>query len=122
MEPRIRYAKTADGVNIAFWEAGEGRPLVWGPATPFSHVQLEWTIPQIRSIYERLLASGYRLVRYDPRGIGLSDRNPGHHFSLEARVRDLSAVVDALSLDQFTLCGSGDGGMEAIAYAAARIP
>ena len=42
MEPRIQYAKTADGVSIAFWTLGEGQPLVQMSSLPFSHIQLEW--------------------------------------------------------------------------------
>ena len=42
MEPRIQYAKTEDGVNIAYWTLGKGSPLVYMPAGPLSHIQLEW--------------------------------------------------------------------------------
>ena len=44
MEPRIQYAKTKDGVSIAYYAVGEGRPLVLMPF-PFSHLQLDWEIP-----------------------------------------------------------------------------
>ncbi len=53
MEPRIQYAKTEDGVSIAFWTLGEGMPLVSMPH-PFSHLQLDWEIPEFRSWEERL--------------------------------------------------------------------
>jgi hypothetical protein len=42
MEPRIQYAKTKDGVSIAFWTLGEGMPMVYMPDLPFSHIQMEW--------------------------------------------------------------------------------
>src|SRR3989304_5317123 len=45
MEPRIQYAKTKDGVSIAVWTLGEGRPLVFMPTLPFSNAQLEWNDP-----------------------------------------------------------------------------
>src|SRR3989304_1516758 len=70
MEPRIRYAQTTDGVNIAFWTLGEGLPFVCMPAM-FSHVQLEWQYPGVRRWYERL-ARGGMLVRDDGRGGGRS--------------------------------------------------
>ena len=74
MEPRIQYAKTSDGVNIAYWTLGEGLPLVIMPAGIFSHIQLEWQAPELRRWYERL-SETRRLVRYDDRGVGLSDRD-----------------------------------------------
>ena len=45
MEPRIQYARTSDGVNIAFWTLGKGPPLVTGPGG-ISHCQLEWNIAE----------------------------------------------------------------------------
>ena len=45
MEPRIQYAKTTDGVSIAFWTLGEGMPLVHMPLL-LSHIQLEWEIAE----------------------------------------------------------------------------
>jgi hypothetical protein len=48
MEPRIQYAQTADGVSIAFWTLGEGMPLVHIPNFPFSHIQMEWQMPEWR--------------------------------------------------------------------------
>jgi class 3 adenylate cyclase/pimeloyl-ACP methyl ester carboxylesterase len=116
MEPRIQYAQTADGVSIAFWTLGEGIPLVWIMALPFSHVQLEWQMPGIRRWYERL-AQRRKLVRYDGRGSGLSDRDVTD-YSLDAHVLDLEAVVDRLGLEQFDLFAIYHGGPVAIAYAA----
>ena len=54
MEPRIQYAQTKDGVNIAFWTLGEGMPLVQMPLIPWTHIQLEWQWPEMRAWYERL--------------------------------------------------------------------
>ena len=53
MERRIRYAKTADGVSIAFWTVGEGMPLVYLAGGPWSHIEL-WQVPECRRWYERL--------------------------------------------------------------------
>ena len=118
MEPRIQYAQTADGVSIAFWTLGEGAPLVVMPTIPFSHIQLEWQIPEYRHWYE-LLAEGRRLIRYDGRGAGLSDRDVSG-FSLDAFVMDLEAVVERLGLDNFALFAAIHSGPVGITYAARR--
>ena len=73
MEPRIQYAKTSDGVNIAYWTLGEGPSLVQTPPIPFSQVQLAAQMPEDRE-WGRFATSNRRLVRYDARGTGLSDR------------------------------------------------
>ncbi|UCH87323.1 MAG: alpha/beta fold hydrolase [Dehalococcoidia bacterium] len=116
MEPRIQYAQTADGVSIAYWTLGEGMPFVQMPDLPWSHIQLEWQMPDWRSWYERLVEKR-KLVRYDRRGSGLSDRIVGD-YSLEAHVLDLEAVVDRLGLESFALLAGLHAGPVAIAYAA----
>jgi len=115
MEPRIQYAKTTDGVSIAFWTLGEGEPLVFMPTIPFSNIQLEWQIPETRSWYERL-AQKRRLVRFDSRGTGLSEHNLD--VSLDGLVLDLEAMVGRLRLERFALFGVVHSGPVAIAYAA----
>ncbi len=117
MEPRIQYAQTKDGVSIAFWTIGEGAPFVHMPMM-FSHIQLEWQWPDVRRWYERL-AEKRKLVRYDGRGTGLSERDVSD-YSLDARVLDLEAIVDRLGLERFALWGTHDWGPVAIAYAARR--
>jgi class 3 adenylate cyclase/pimeloyl-ACP methyl ester carboxylesterase len=118
MEPRIQYAKTSDGVNIAYCVMGEGQPLVyasnmWGDIHCYLHNE-----PTRREV-DRLIASGWQVVRYDLRGMGSSDRDVTD-FSLAARVKDLEAVVDHAKIDRFALCGYGEGGPVAIAYAVDR--
>ena len=116
MEPRIQYARTSDGVSIAFWTLGEGEPVVWILTPPFSHIQLEWQWPVARRAYEKL-AQRRKLVRYDGRGSGLSDRDDAT-FSLETHLLDLEAVIEALGLQRLALLAYGDAGPVAIAYAA----
>jgi class 3 adenylate cyclase len=116
MEPRIQYAKTEDGVNIAYWTLGEGLALVQTPPVPFTQVQLDQQVPEDRGWNEFLLVQR-RLIRYDARGTGLSDRDPSD-LSLNALVADLEAVVDSLGLETFALWGMITGGPVAIAYAA----
>ncbi len=115
MEPRIQYAQTKDGVSIAYWTLGEGMPLVVMPNIPFGHIQLEWQIAEYRDWYQRM-AQGRRLVRYDGRGQGLSDRDVTE-YSLDAWLLDLEAVVDHLGLESFALFAPLHSGPVAIAYA-----
>jgi class 3 adenylate cyclase len=117
MEPRIQYAKTADGVNIAFWTLGKGMPYLV-PDVPFSHIQLEWQMPGWRRWYERL-AEKRMLVRYDGRGTGLSERSVGD-YSLDAHMLDLEAVVDRLGVQRFALSGSSAAWPIAVACATRR--
>lgn len=116
MEPRIQYATTADGVSIAYWAIGEGVPLVEPPpALPWSHIELEWQIPEWRHWYEHM-AESFRIVRYDNRGSGLSSGEVGGDI-LENHVRDLEAVVDRLGLETFALFGIYGNAAIAIEYA-----
>ena len=115
MEPRIQYAQTKDGVSIAFWTLGEGTPLVYLPWGGVGHLQLEWQYPEFRRWYERL-AEKRMLVRYDAAGTGLSDRDV-IDLSLEARVRDVEAVVDRLGVEKFALVGLLHSGLAAVMYA-----
>jgi len=117
MEPRIQYATTADGVSIAFSTVGDGLPLVMPPpALPWSHVELEWQIPDWRHFYEHL-AERFRVVRYDNRGAGLSDKDvPDYTF--DALLSDMEAVIDRLGLERVALFGTFYTAPLAIAYAA----
>ena len=111
MEPRIQYAKTKDGVSIAFSTHGEGRPFVGMVGPPFSHVSLDrqrW--------YERM-GRGKMLIRYDPRGTGLSERKVTD-YSLDGYLLDLEAVVEHLGLERFALFAMHMAGMVAVSYAA----
>ena len=115
MEPRIQYAQTEDGVSIAYAASGQGPPLV---VCPFSWEQfsLAQRVPSWHAMIERL-GKGRLLVQYDSRGTGLSERNV-KDFSLEARLRDLEAVVRAARIRRFALYGTLLFGQVAIAYAA----
>jgi class 3 adenylate cyclase/pimeloyl-ACP methyl ester carboxylesterase len=117
MEPRIQYATTRDGVSIAYWDMGEGIPIVMPPpAAPFSHLGLEWEIPEWRHLHEHLLEN-HRLIRFDTQGAGLSDRLVPDDYT-EAEQRSLEAVVDHIGLERFALYGVYYGGTTIIEYAA----
>ena len=115
MEPRIQYAKTNEGVSIAYWTLGQGSPLVYLAGGPWHHIEL-WDVPECRQWYERL-AQGHMLIRYDVRGTGSSDRDV-EDYSLDAHISDLEAVVDRLGLAKFDLIAATDAGPVAISYAA----
>ncbi|HXF51631.1 MAG TPA: adenylate/guanylate cyclase domain-containing protein [Dehalococcoidia bacterium] len=115
MEQEIRFCTTADGVRIAYATFGQGPPLV-RVAGWFSHLEFEWGQPHFLWRSLEALADSHLIVRYDGRGMGLSDRDIAD-FSVEAKLRDLEAVVDVLGLERFSLLGQSEGGATAIAYA-----
>jgi class 3 adenylate cyclase len=116
MEQQIRYAKTEDGVDIAFTTYGDGVPLVIPPNLTLTHVIEEAQHPLTRGFYERL-SRRLQLIRYDPRGLGMSQRD-AIDFSGEAGERDLAAVVNKLGLDRFALYGHVLAGETPMAFAA----
>ncbi len=112
----MQYAKTSDGLNIAFCALGKGPALLQVPAlTVPTHIQLEWRIQAARTWYERLSLK-HRLILYDIRGCGSSQRDV-MDYSLDATVRDIEAVTERLALDRFALYGFYLGAATAIACA-----
>jgi class 3 adenylate cyclase len=111
MEQQIRFCKTSDGVRIAYAIAGEGPPVVFVLGW-FTHLEFMW---QTASSGFEPAAENHLLVRYDGRGMGLSDRDV-QDFSLDAQLMDLEAVVDALRLRRCALLAWSQGGATAIAY------
>ena len=118
MEQELGFCTTSDGVSIAYATIGDGTPLVYANGFP-GHLSSEWEKPHARDMLENL-AQGFTLIRYDMRGSGLSDREPGE-LSFENWLLDLEAVVDSLKLEGFPLLSLGFlAGPIAIAYAAAH--
>jgi pimeloyl-ACP methyl ester carboxylesterase/DNA-binding CsgD family transcriptional regulator len=111
----IRFARSADGVGIAYAVHGSGPPLLID-ACWLSHLQFDWQSPVWRH-YLVELGRIATVVRYDERGHGLSDRGVTDH-GLEARVADLEAVADDAGLERFALLAMAQGGPVAIEYAA----
>ncbi len=112
---QVRFCRAPDGVRVAYASHGSGPPLVvvscW-----LSHLQHDWQSPVWRHFLDDLGAIT-TLVRYDERGFGLSDWDVTD-FSLEARVRDLEAVIEALGFERFALLGMSGNSPVALAYAA----
>jgi pimeloyl-ACP methyl ester carboxylesterase/DNA-binding CsgD family transcriptional regulator len=112
---KIRFARSHDGVRLAWASSGQGWPLIKA-ATWLSHLEYDWESP----VWKHLLAAlsrRHRFVRYDERGCGLSDWDvPANDF--ESWVRDLETVVDMVGAPQVALLGISQGAAIVIAYAA----
>jgi pimeloyl-ACP methyl ester carboxylesterase/DNA-binding CsgD family transcriptional regulator len=111
----IRFARSADGVGIAYAVHGSGPPLLIDKCW-LSHLQFDWQSPVWRH-YLVELGRIATVIRYDERGYGLSDRDVTDH-SLQARVADLEAVADDAGIERFALLAMAQGGPVAIEYAA----
>ena len=110
----VRFCRAPDGVQIGYAVHGAGPPLVVNTCW-LSHLQHDWKSPVWRHFVEELGGIA-TVIRYDERGYGLSDWDV-EDLSLEARISDLEAVVDAAGLDPFALLGMSQGGPVAISYA-----
>jgi pimeloyl-ACP methyl ester carboxylesterase len=117
LEQQIRFTTTSDGVSLAYATLGHG-PCIVRVLGHFTHLEVEWEWPDLRRFWD-CLASQHTVVRYDGRGMGLSDRFEGE-FTEETRQRDLEAVVDALGDRQVVLLGISEGGWTAAQYAVAH--
>jgi class 3 adenylate cyclase len=111
--PETRYAKSGN-VNIAYQVAGDG-PFDLVHVPPFvSNLELQWEDPAERRYFERL-ASFSRLIMFDKRGTGLSDRVAV--ATLEERMDDLRAVMDAAGSERAAVYGGSEGGALSILFA-----
>jgi DNA-binding winged helix-turn-helix (wHTH) protein/pimeloyl-ACP methyl ester carboxylesterase len=113
----IQFCRTKDGINIALASVGTGPPLVALP-TWLSDLAHDWQSP-IRAPLWRFLADRVRLISYDGRGFGYSDREVAE-ISSSTFALDLEAVVDALDLHDYTLLGLSQAASTAITHAAAH--
>ncbi len=116
MDPRVQYATTSDGVSIAYWTMGEGPTIVIPPNLVTSHLELEWQIVSRRAVYEGL-SHGLQVVRYDCRGMGMSQRD-AIDYSTDAASRDLEAVLGRIGVDQFSIMRLPSSGDLPFVYAA----
>jgi class 3 adenylate cyclase len=109
-----RYARSGD-VHIAHQVVGEGPlDIVWIPSLAH-HVELNWDNPPVARFLHSLAELG-RLIVFDKRGTGMSDRVSGD--TLEARMDDIRAVMDAAASEQAILAALGEGGPLAMLFAA----
>jgi pimeloyl-ACP methyl ester carboxylesterase/class 3 adenylate cyclase len=115
MPPETHYAASGD-VNIAYQVVGDGPiDLVFVPGF-VSHLDLQWADPRIARFLEKL-ASFSRLILFDKRGTGLSDPVAGP-ASLEDRMDDVRAVMDAAGSERAALFGLSEGGPMSVMFAA----
>jgi DNA-binding CsgD family transcriptional regulator len=114
--PAVQYVTTSDGVSIAYATSGEGYPLVFMPSQ-FSHIEIYWTQKTFMFPWLQGLAARFRLVQYDSRGQGMSQRGLSERLTLANLSRDLEAVVERLGLDRFHLMASQWAVHTAVQYA-----
>src|SRR4051812_25668268 len=110
----ITFCRPSNGINLAVASVGEG-PVVVRAAHWATSIEYDWQLPMTGGLLQRL-AKNFRVVRYDGRGIGLSDRTVST-LSFETMLDDLAATVDGLKLQRFALLGISGGAATAIAYA-----
>jgi class 3 adenylate cyclase len=119
MRPQTRYARSGD-LSIAYQVVGSGPfdlVLVHGWV---SNIDLQWDEPRLSSFLGRL-ASFSRLITFDKRGTGLSDRVPDNLLpTLEQRMDDLRAVMDAARSEQAAVFGVSEGGALSLLFAASH--
>lgn len=113
--PETRYARNGN-VHIAYQIFGEGDVTLVGLPGIVSNIELIWEDPESRRWLTGLASFG-RVIHYDKRGQGMSDRDSGVP-TLDDRLGDLSAVLDAIGVERIALGGISEGGSTAAMFAA----
>ncbi len=115
--PETRYAKSGD-LNIAYQVVGEGPLDLIYVSGWIPNVELAWEEPAHAHVLDRL-ASFSRLILFDKRGTGMSDPVPLDGLpTLEERMDDVRAVLDAVGCEQAALFGFSEGGLMSVLFAA----
>ena len=113
--PTTYYAKS-DDVHIAYQVFGEGAlDLLFVPGF-VSNVEKIWESPEQRAFFRRL-ASFCRVILFDKRGTGMSDRG-SQIFTLEQRMHDVQSILDTVGSERAALFGVSEGGPMSLLYAA----
>ena len=117
--PETRYATTSDGVSIAYQVVGDGPvDIVYVTSAYASNMEIAWEWSLTSTFFTWLAARG-RLVMFDRRGAGLSDGVSGERLpTLEARMEDIRAVMDAAGSERAVLYGMEDGAAQCFLFAA----
>jgi class 3 adenylate cyclase/alpha-beta hydrolase superfamily lysophospholipase len=114
-QPETKYARSGD-VSIAYQVTGDGRTdIVYVPSVAH-HVELNWENPLVARFFERLAGLG-RLILFDKRGTGMSDR-VSDFPTLETRMDDIRAVMDAVDSESAVVFAAGEGGPLGMLFAA----
>lgn len=114
--PDVHFARSGD-VSVAYSVNGDGPVDIVYVQGAYTHLDVMWELPQFRSFCERL-GQFARLIRFDKRGMGMSDRVPGA-ATLESRMEDIRAVMDAADSERAALIGQSEGGPLSMLFAAA---
>jgi pimeloyl-ACP methyl ester carboxylesterase/DNA-binding CsgD family transcriptional regulator len=115
MKQDIQFCAAPDGVKLAYAVSGDGPPLVMS-ATWLTHLEHQWESLAWRPWLDAF-SGEFKLLRYDQRGCGLSDRDP-QDLSFEVWIRDFESIIDAAGFRQFSILATCQGGPIAIEYAA----
>ncbi len=112
--PEIRYARTDDGLNIAYWTLGAGQPLLL--LSGLSHAEAGWELDEQRHWLEQL-AAHYQVVHVDFRGRGLSDWSDVAAYGPDDLWLDVEAVVGDVGFAEFSILANGAAARYAVAFA-----
>ena len=115
--PDVRFAPSGD-VSVAYAVHGDGPADIVYVQGAMSHLEANWELLPYRRFVERL-AEFARVIRFDKRGMGMSDRVPGA-TTLETRMDDIRAVMDAAGSERAAIIGESEGGPLAMLFAAAH--
>jgi class 3 adenylate cyclase len=113
----VRFARSGD-IDVAYRVVGKGPVDLVYVEGAYTHLEISWELPQYRRYCERL-AEFTRLILFDKRGMGMSDRVPGA-TTLEERMDDIRAVMDAVGSERAAVMGESEGGPLSILFAAAH--
>ncbi|MGZ6954829.1 MAG: alpha/beta fold hydrolase [Acidimicrobiia bacterium] len=113
--PETKYARTADGLRLAYQQWGEGPPVLIIPPL-VSNVEVGWEHPNYRRV-DDFFGRHLQCALFDKRGVGLSDR-PDEQPTLEQRIGDIITILDVLEWDRASLVGLSEGGVMSQLFAA----
>ncbi len=113
----IQFARSGD-VHVAYHVVGDGPIDIVYVQGAWSHLEVQWELPAYRRFCE-MLGAFARVILFDKRGMGMSDRVPGT-TPLDVRMDDIRAVMDATGSDSASLIGASEGGPLSMLFAAAH--
>jgi class 3 adenylate cyclase len=116
IQPETEYAKTPDGLHLAYQVTGSGELDLVLMLGTVAHLEIAWEDPRATRLFERL-SSFSRLIRFDRRGMGMSEAMD-RLASFEEQVEDFATVMDAVGSERAALMGTIDAGTLALAFAA----
>ena len=103
-----KSAEKEENIQLAYQDYGEGKPIILIHGWPLSHKMWEYQIPA-------LVESGYRVITYDRRGFGESDR-PWNGYDYDTLAADLYNLIEHLEISEIVLAGFSMGGGEVARY------